>query len=147
MVVKFKWSALRQTKWYELVLRFVFGGLATVATGLIAKGYGPIIGGLFLAFPAIFPASATLVEKHVSQKRQLAGMEGINRSRRVVAMEARGTAFGSLGLIAFAVVIWRLLVGNRTWLVLTTACVGWFLVSVLAWQSRRANSARKARKV
>ena len=147
MVVKFKWSTLRQTRWYELVLRFVFGGLATVATGLIAKTYGPIIGGLYLAFPAIFPASATLVEKHVSQKKQRAGMEGTSRSRRAVAMEARGTAFGSVGLTAFAVVVWRLLVGNRTWSVLTTACVGWFLVSVLAWQSRRANSARKARKV
>ncbi len=142
MVIKFKWSAIRQTKWYELVLRFVFGGLATIATGLIAKEYGPIIGGLFLAFPAIFPASATLVEKHIREKKQLTGMKGINRSRQAVAVEARGTAFGSLGLIAFAVVVWRLLIGNRTWLVLTTAFVGWFLVSVLAWQSRRASGLR-----
>jgi uncharacterized membrane protein YbhN (UPF0104 family) len=140
MVVKFKWSALRQTRWYELALRFVFGGLATVATGLIAKAYGPIIGGLFLAFPAIFPATATLVEKHVREKKQRAGMEGINRSRRAVAVEARGASFGSLGLIAFALIVWLFIVGNRLWLILTTAYVGWLLVSVLVWQSRRANS-------
>ena len=31
--------------------------------GMIAKRYGAEIGGLFLAFPAIFPASASLIEK------------------------------------------------------------------------------------
>jgi len=56
--------ALRQTKWYEYAVRFLFGGTITVLAGLIAKQYGPTLGGLFLAFPAIFPAGATLVEKH-----------------------------------------------------------------------------------
>jgi hypothetical protein len=36
------------------------GGLVTVITGIVAKNWGPVIGGLFLAFPAIFPASATI---------------------------------------------------------------------------------------
>ena len=36
--------------------------------------WGPGIGGLFLAFPAIFPASATLVEKHEKQKKNRAGI-------------------------------------------------------------------------
>jgi hypothetical protein len=30
--------------------------------GLLAKKFGSTVGGLFLAFPAIFPASATLIE-------------------------------------------------------------------------------------
>jgi hypothetical protein len=72
MVVKFQLSALRRMKWYEVILRIIFGGLATVATGMIAKSYGPVVGGLFLAFPAIFPASATLVEKHEKEKKQRA---------------------------------------------------------------------------
>ena len=38
---------------------FFFGGLITAVAGVIAQRFGPIIGGLFLAFPAIFPASAT----------------------------------------------------------------------------------------
>jgi hypothetical protein len=46
-----------------------FGGAVTVAAGLIANKWGPGVGGLFLAFPAIFPGSATLVEKHKKQKR------------------------------------------------------------------------------
>jgi Protein of unknown function (DUF3147) len=143
MVVKFKWSTLRQTRWYELVLRFVFGGLATVATGLIAKTYGPVIGGLYLAFPAIFPASATLVQKHVSEKKQRAGIDGTSRSRLAVALEARGTAFGSVGLTAFAVVVWLLVVGRPTVLILAAACVAWLLVSVGLWQARRLKAFRR----
>ena len=64
-------SALKRTRWYEYGLRFFFGGAITVATGLIAKRYGPVFGGLFLAFPAIFPASATLVEKHETEKKRI----------------------------------------------------------------------------
>src|ERR1700759_4884837 len=96
MVIKFKLSALRRTRWYEIVLRFLFGGLATVATGMIAKSYGPVIGGVFLAFPAIFPATATLVEKHEKEKKKKAHMSGVHRSRNAVALEARGTAMVGL---------------------------------------------------
>ncbi len=49
---------------WEYILRFVFGGAITVATGLVASHYGPAVGGMFLAFPAILPASLTLVERH-----------------------------------------------------------------------------------
>jgi hypothetical protein len=63
-------SALGKTKWYEYALRFAFGGAITVAAGLIANKWGPGVGGLFLAFPAIFPASATLVEKHEKTKKK-----------------------------------------------------------------------------
>jgi hypothetical protein len=34
----------------------------------------PVVGGLFLAFPAIFPASATLIEKHVRERKEKAGL-------------------------------------------------------------------------
>ena len=51
MVVKFNPSALRRTKWYEVVLRIIFGGLATVGTGLIAKEYGPVVGGGVFGVP------------------------------------------------------------------------------------------------
>ena len=69
MQIKFDPSVIGQTRWCEYVVRFLFGGLITVVAGIIAKKYGPGIGGLFLAFPAIFPASATLIEKHEKQKR------------------------------------------------------------------------------
>jgi hypothetical protein len=67
MQIKVYPSALGQTKWYEYAIRFLFGGMITAVAGMIAKQFGPGIGGLFLAFPAIFPASATLIEKHETQ--------------------------------------------------------------------------------
>jgi hypothetical protein len=137
MVVKFKLSALRRTKWYEVILRIIFGGLATVATGIIAKSYGPVVGGLFLAFPAIFPASATLVEKHEKAKKQRAHIDGVNRAQRAVALEARGTAMGSIGLGAFAIVVWQFLSGRPAWLVLTAATLTWLITSLLIWKLRR----------
>jgi hypothetical protein len=38
--------------------------------------WGPAVVGLFLAFPAIFPASATLIEKHERQRKQRQGLTG-----------------------------------------------------------------------
>ena len=56
-------SALKQTQWHEYLLRFAMGGAITVIAGLIAKRFGPAVGGLFLAFPAIFPASVQEQER------------------------------------------------------------------------------------
>ena len=81
----------------------------TVVTGLLAKYYGPVFGGLFLAFPAIFPASATLVDKHERQKKQRAGIKQTTRGRQVAGVDAAGAALGSLGLATFAYVMWKLL--------------------------------------
>ena len=87
MIVRINPSAVLRTRWYEYLIRFVLGGAMTAAAGFIALQYGPIIGGLFLAFPAIFPASVTLVEKHTRQRKEKAGMvwcpagQGSRRSR------------------------------------------------------------------
>ena len=70
MIVQLNLSALRETRWYEYLIRFALGGAMTVIAGLITDHFGPIVGGLFLAFPAIFPASATLIEKHEGQKKE-----------------------------------------------------------------------------
>jgi hypothetical protein len=138
MVVKFELSALKRTKWYEIFLRILFGGVATVATGMVAKSFGPILGGLFLAFPAIFPATASLVEKHEREKKQRAGINGTMRSRNAVALEARGAAMGSIGLAVFAIVVWKFLSGEPQWVVLAAAGLAWLVTSMLIWQLRRA---------
>ena len=64
MHIKINLAGLKETKWHEYAIRFLFGGLVTVATGFIAKAFGPTVGGVFLAFPAIFPATATLIATH-----------------------------------------------------------------------------------
>lgn len=63
MKIKVDTASLKSTKWYEFVFRFFIGGAITALAGLAAKRFGPEIGGLFLAFPAIIPATATLIKK------------------------------------------------------------------------------------
>src|ERR1700733_14792247 len=133
MRIEIDLSALKKTRWYEYALRFLFGGAITVATGLIAKRYGPGFGGLFLAFPAIFPASATLVEKHESEKKRQVGIIDKSRGRKAAALDARGAALGSLGLACFAVAVWRLLPAWNSILVLPIALTLWLSCAVLFW--------------
>jgi hypothetical protein len=133
MSIRLDLSALNRTRRYEYALRFLFGGAVTVATGLIAKQYGPVFGGLFLAFPAIFPASATLVEKHETEKKRQAGIIDSTRGRKAAALDARGSALGSLGLACFAIAVWRLLPESNAILALPVALAIWLLLAVLFW--------------
>jgi uncharacterized membrane protein (GlpM family) len=137
MIVRLQLSALRQTRWYELVLRILFGGIATVLTGLIAKSSGPVVAGLFLAFPAIFPATATLVEKHTKERRRKAGLDGALRAANAVAIEARGATLGSIGMIVFGAVMWLALPHLRAALALLLAGLAWLVLSVAIWEVRR----------
>lgn len=136
MRVRLDISALCQEKWCPYAIRFLFGGFVTAAAGLVAQHYGPVIGGFLLAFPAIFPASATLIEKHEMQRKQEKGMAGAARGRQAASVDAAGSAMGSVGLVLFATIVWRLLPNRRTWAVLGGATVTWAVASALVWQIR-----------
>jgi Protein of unknown function (DUF3147) len=126
-------SGLKRTKWWEYLLRFFLGGLVTAIAGILAKKFGPSFGGLFLAFPAIFASSVTLVEKHERERKQEKGLAGIYRGRHAAGADAAGAAMGSIGLIAFAAWVWKLLPEHNPWLVLTTATLLWAAISVAVW--------------
>jgi hypothetical protein len=113
---------LRDTKAWEYGVRFVFGGAITVGTGLIGKVWGPFVAGLFLAFPAILPASLTLVKRH--------------DGRRQAVEDARGARLGSLGLAAFAATVAVTAGGLSPWIVLTAAAVLWAIVDIGLWYVR-----------
>lgn len=135
-------SSLREGRWYEYLVRFGLGGSATVVTGLISSRYGASIGGLFLALPAIFCASATLVEKHEIRRKCEAGMRGERRGQMAAALESAGAAFGSGGMFAFAIAFW-LLVERTIAGAFVGASLSWLAVSVAAWFARRkARSSR-----
>lgn len=137
MQVKVEPSALRRTKWHEYVVRFGFGGLITAVAGIIAKEYGAGVGGLFLAFPAIFPAGATLIEKHETEKKQEHGLDGTERGREAASVDAAGAAMGSIGLLVFALFVWQFMPSHTHWLVLVAATLVWLVVSVFVWQIRK----------
>jgi hypothetical protein len=133
MKVSADFSALKKTKWHDYAVRFLLGGSATVVAGVLAKYYGPVFGGLFLAFPAIFPASATLVDKHEREKKQRAGIKQTTRGRQVAGVDAAGAALGSLGLATFAYVVWKLLPVWNVAGVFIVAVSAWSCVSVTLW--------------
>ncbi|MGB2633154.1 MAG: DUF3147 family protein [Candidatus Acidiferrum sp.] len=133
MRVQFQVEALRKIKWHDLVTRFLFGGAITAAAGLVAQHYGPGVGGLFLAFPAIFPASVTLLAKKQAEKKATQGMDGAIRGRKAAAIESRGTAIGTIGLACFALAIWQLLQRWNPAMVLLASVLLWLAVSVFLW--------------
>jgi hypothetical protein len=135
MMVQLNLRALRDVRWHEYAIRFVLGGTMTVFAGLIAAGYGPVIGGFFLAFPAIFPASATLIERHVRQRKEEAGVAGARRGKEAAALDARGAALGSFGLSAFGLVIWQLVERSPAGALVVGAFM-WLAVAILGWLLR-----------
>ncbi len=128
MRIALRLSALRQMKWHEPLIRFAFGGAIAVVAALLGRRFGAHFGGLFLAFPAILPASLTLVSAHDGRKK--------------AADDAAGAACGATGLAAFALVVWA---GGRRAplpLVLTLATAAWLAISYLAWHVLNAHSSR-----
>jgi Protein of unknown function (DUF3147) len=130
-------SGLKRTKWYEFAIRFVTGGVTTALIGVITKEFGPKVGGLFLAFPSIFPAAVTLVESHEKKKKSRIGLKGETRGREAAGLDAAGAAVGSVGLLAFAVVVWRGFPGHSPGAVLASATLVWLGVSGLLWWVRK----------
>ena len=149
MKVRLKLSALRKTRWYEYLVRFILGGLVTVAAGLIANKCGPVIGGLFLAFPSIFPASVTLVQTHKDKEEKKEHLRRDVRkrvARQAAGVTAMGTAWGSAGLVGFAFVVWAFAPRMVRWLVLFLAMAVWVVVNMgVWWFGRRRVRARYRR--
>jgi len=132
VIVKFSSSSLKDGRWYEYVVRFVLGGAATVFTGLIASGFGPAVGGLFLALPAIFCASATLIEQHEERRKRHAGLAGRRRGQQAAGLDAVGAALGSIGMLGFALVF-AVMVQRSAPAAFALALLAWCAISVTAW--------------
>jgi hypothetical protein len=130
--IRFSPSSLREGRWYEYLSRFALGGAATAFTGLISSRYGASTGGLFLALPAIFCASATLIKTHEVRRKREAGVAGERRGQMAAALDAAGAALGALGMLAFAIVF-SLTVESSIPAAFVGASLAWLIVSVAAW--------------
>ncbi len=74
---------IAQTRPRELLYRFAAGALTSVISGAATLAFGPRVGGILLAFPAILAASLTLIEE---QEDSLDARE-----------DARGAIVGGVG--------------------------------------------------
>ena len=111
---------VKKSRFRDYAIRFLFGGLVSVLVGLLGDHFGPGIGGLFLAFPAILPATLTLLKEEDGRER--------------AADDARGARLGAVGLAAFGLAVYALTRANASGaLTLVVAVVGWTCVSVSLW--------------
>jgi Protein of unknown function (DUF3147) len=137
MGIRFHGEEIRKTRAREHAIRFLFGGGVTLVAGLVAERFGPEIGGLFLAFPAIIPASLTLIANHEERKKREHGLNGKERGKDAAALDVRGATMGSCGLLLFGLLCWMLLPVWPIGAVLGVATVAWLLSAILIWQSYR----------
>lgn len=109
-----------------LLLRFAAGAITSVVSGILALLFGPRIGGIPLAFPAVLVASLTLIEEQEDSE------EAREDSRGGMAGAAAMAVFGVVGGVLFEV-----LPGG---VVLVLAAAAWLLVAVglygLLWWRR-----------
>ena len=112
-------AKIKETSAKDYAIRFVGGGVVTALVGIIGATSGPAVAGLFLAVPAILVASLPLLgEKH---------------GRGPAGADAFGARAGSIGLVAFGVVIWQLGSRDPAWVALLLAMVAWTVVSLSVW--------------
>ena len=136
MRVRLQFASLQETTAMEYAQRFVFGGVVTVVATLIADHWGAVIGGMFLAFPGIFPAAVSLVEKHKKLREAEAGKIGVLSARGEASVEATGASAGALGLLGFGLVLWKGLPGHGLAVVLVWAAAVWMVVASVGWWLR-----------
>jgi uncharacterized membrane protein (GlpM family) len=109
-------SRLRDLEVKALAVRFAFGFTISVLVGAIGLAAGDRIAGLFLAFPAILPASLTLI----------ADEDGEEKAK----VDAAGACFGSVGLSAYGAASWFLLSRMAPVPAELGALVAWAVVAI-----------------
>ena len=119
----------------DYVVRFAFGASISLIATLIGLKY-QLFGGVFLAFPAILPASLTLVERDAGRKE--------------ATIDAEGAIIGAVGLVAFAVVaafgikplgaVTALVLAAALWLVVAVAIYG----GIMVWRAATTKKPRRA---
>jgi Protein of unknown function (DUF3147) len=145
MMVQCRFESIKGIKAHEWILRFLFGGAVCVFAGLMSSWFGREVGGLFLAFPAIFPASASLVESHERAHKARAGMDGTLRGRTVAGIDAAGASIACIGLAGFALLCWLLLPRVAPIAVFALATLAWLVLSVALWWLRKSRLLRTRR--
>ncbi len=96
-------------------MRFALGAAVSIVAGIISSVGGPRIGGVFLAFPAILPASLTFIQQK----------EGTRKADR----DAIGAVLGGLALVVFAAVAESTFTRVNPALVLLCSLGGWLIAS------------------
>jgi uncharacterized protein DUF3147 len=117
--VRFDRDALHSVQTRDLAVRFAFWFGVSVVAGIVTLAFGSRTGGLFLAFPAILPASLTLIEE--------------KEGRRQAEGNAVGAILGAVALVVFALIAFALFTHIPGVAVEAVALAAWLGVSILLY--------------
>jgi hypothetical protein len=118
-LVAFEPDNLKKVQRRDLAVRFAFGAAVSILAGSMTLVFNPVVGGLFLAFPAILPASLTLIEQKESTGEAVHDVEG--------------AVLGALGLAVFAVVVRAGLTDASAGVALVGAALAWVASACLLY--------------
>jgi hypothetical protein len=104
----------RQTRWQDLVIRFIFGATISVVAGIVGLTLGARVGGILLGFPAILPATLTLIAKEEGERHSF--------------HDLLGTIAGAFGLVGFGVVAALAIGRMNVFIALALALVAWVVI-------------------
>lgn len=113
---RFQPKRLRAVRRRDMLVRFAAGALTSVAAGVVTLVWGPRVGGVFLAFPAILAASLTLIEEEEAAKD--------------AREDSRGAVAGGLALTTFAAVAYVGFGHVAGAVTLALAGVAWLVVAL-----------------
>ena len=130
-------GALEKHHLSDYVTRFVFGAGIAAAAAIVGTIFGVKVGGVLLGFPAVLPASLTLIERR--------------QGRGEAAVDAVAAILGSVALVAFALVAGLTLVRFSAVVALTLATATWVAVAgvlyvSILWLPRRRSRRGKIAK-
>jgi hypothetical protein len=112
-------AKLKEVGASDLVVRFAFGALISVVAAVVGLLWNAKAGGMFLAFPAILPATLTLIEK--------------KQSKREAEEDDEGATLGSVAMFAFAATATWALTALPAGLSLAAASGAWLSVAALLY--------------
>jgi hypothetical protein len=115
-LLRLSFADARKVRRRELAIRFAFGAGISVVASVVAIVLGVRAGGLLLAFPAILPATLTLIEK--------------KEGRGTALQDDIGAMLGSSSLALFGFLSWWLIPKIGPASALVAACAGWFASSL-----------------
>jgi uncharacterized membrane protein (GlpM family) len=107
---------VRDLRSRDLVVRFIFGAITSAVAGSLSILFSPIVGGVFLAFPAILAASLTLIAEEEDRKEAREDARGATVGAVALA------AFAGIGVLTFTKIAWPL--------ALAAACGAWVVVAM-----------------
>jgi uncharacterized membrane protein (GlpM family) len=122
-IVGMQSSALHDLPVGDLLIRFGFGAAVSAVAGIVSVVVGSEPGGILLAFPAILPATLTLIEKEESE-RQAEDLDV-------------GAILGAAALAAFAAVVWQFMGSGSAPVVLLASTGAWLGAAVLLYLGLR----------